>query len=177
MLSYLGRAIAAVGLVLGFVAIWLDAGGGSKYWDAPAHLLGIVLLICAIVGAGLLVASLFVSWQPLHRMWPIAALILAGMYIFLPLVDKFKQLGIGGWLGFASTLTIAAGALIAALDPAPARTLTSLSARATPPSVPAGSPSAPPAGANPAAGWHPDPIGKARLRYWDGERWTEETAK
>jgi hypothetical protein len=25
------------------------------------------------------------------------------------------------------------------------------------------------------AGWHPDPYGQARLRYWDGTRWTEHT--
>jgi hypothetical protein len=27
-----------------------------------------------------------------------------------------------------------------------------------------------------AAGWFPDPEGKARLRYWDGARWTNHTA-
>src|SRR3954451_9596478 len=26
-----------------------------------------------------------------------------------------------------------------------------------------------------AANWYPDPQGQARLRYWDGERWTEHT--
>ncbi|MBA2283108.1 MAG: DUF2510 domain-containing protein [Acidimicrobiia bacterium] len=25
-------------------------------------------------------------------------------------------------------------------------------------------------------GWHPDPAGRARLRWWDGTRWTEHTA-
>lgn len=28
----------------------------------------------------------------------------------------------------------------------------------------------------PAAGWYPDPQGQKRLRYWDGGRWTEQTA-
>ena len=27
----------------------------------------------------------------------------------------------------------------------------------------------------PPAGWHPDPYGQARLRWWDGARWTEHT--
>ena len=27
------------------------------------------------------------------------------------------------------------------------------------------------------AGWHPDPHGQARLRYWDGSRWTEHTSQ
>ena len=26
------------------------------------------------------------------------------------------------------------------------------------------------------AGWHPDPHGQARLRYWDGSSWTEHTS-
>lgn len=33
---------------------------------------------------------------------------------------------------------------------------------------------APPPGGK--ADWHPDPEGKARLRYYDGQRWTEHTA-
>jgi len=26
------------------------------------------------------------------------------------------------------------------------------------------------------AAWYPDPWGRARLRYWDGERWTGHTS-
>jgi uncharacterized RDD family membrane protein YckC len=26
------------------------------------------------------------------------------------------------------------------------------------------------------ANWYPDPHGQARLRYWDGQRWTEHTS-
>jgi hypothetical protein len=32
------------------------------------------------------------------------------------------------------------------------------------------------AGGQPAADWYPDPKGEARLRYWDGTRWTDQTA-
>src|SRR4051794_16300570 len=28
----------------------------------------------------------------------------------------------------------------------------------------------------PAAGWHPDPMGKHELRYWDGVQWTEHVS-
>jgi hypothetical protein len=35
--------------------------------------------------------------------------------------------------------------------------------------------SAPPAAATPE-GWHPDPWGQARLRWWDGRQWTGHTA-
>jgi uncharacterized RDD family membrane protein YckC len=44
-------------------------------------------------------------------------------------------------------------------------------------------PSGAPASAQPpteqggqAADWYPDPQGQARLRYWDGQRWTEHTS-
>jgi uncharacterized RDD family membrane protein YckC len=33
-----------------------------------------------------------------------------------------------------------------------------------------------PAHSQAAAGWHPDPKGEARLRYWDGSSWTEHTS-
>lgn len=32
------------------------------------------------------------------------------------------------------------------------------------------------AAAGGGAGWHPDPHGQARLRYWDGSQWTEHTS-
>lgn len=32
------------------------------------------------------------------------------------------------------------------------------------------------AGGGPPAGWYPDPQGQARLRYWDGTGWTEQTS-
>jgi hypothetical protein len=32
------------------------------------------------------------------------------------------------------------------------------------------------AGGGPPAGWYPDPQGQARLRYWDGAAWTEQTS-
>jgi uncharacterized RDD family membrane protein YckC len=29
---------------------------------------------------------------------------------------------------------------------------------------------------SPGAGWHPDPHGQARLRWWDGQQWTDHTS-
>src|SRR5438067_6354314 len=29
----------------------------------------------------------------------------------------------------------------------------------------------------PAAGWYPDPEGRAEQRYWDGDRWTEHVQR
>lgn len=43
---------------------------------------------------------------------------------------------------------------------------------------PVAAPTAVPAAfaAAPAAAWYPDPTGQARLRWWDGTRWTDHTA-
>jgi uncharacterized RDD family membrane protein YckC len=47
---------------------------------------------------------------------------------------------------------------------------------------PTGQPAAPPPPQQPQqqaahkADWYPDPQGQARLRYWDGQRWTEHTS-
>jgi hypothetical protein len=51
-------------------------------------------------------------------------------------------------------------------------------AAAAPASVPA-PPSPPPAPAAPSipAGWYPDPSGRFELRYWDGNAWSEHTAR
>jgi hypothetical protein len=43
------------------------------------------------------------------------------------------------------------------------------------PSSPA-APAPPAQSAGPPAGWYPDPQGQARLRYWDGATWTEQTS-
>ena len=41
--------------------------------------------------------------------------------------------------------------------------------------APAGVPP-PQAPAGPAPGWFDDPHGQARLRWWDGQRWTDQTS-
>lgn len=40
----------------------------------------------------------------------------------------------------------------------------------TPPYLP------PPGTVGPPSGWHPDPVGRFELRYWDGTRWTEHVS-
>ncbi len=47
---------------------------------------------------------------------------------------------------------------------------------ATQPAVPQPQPQ-PPQPSMPPANWYPDPSGNARLRYWDGARWTDHTAQ
>jgi uncharacterized RDD family membrane protein YckC len=44
------------------------------------------------------------------------------------------------------------------------------------PPAPAPASSPPPGGGDQKADWYPDPQGQARLRYWDGQRWTDHTS-
>jgi uncharacterized RDD family membrane protein YckC len=44
------------------------------------------------------------------------------------------------------------------------------------PSGPPAAAAAPPTGGGQPADWYPDPQGQARLRYWDGQRWTDHTS-
>jgi hypothetical protein len=45
-----------------------------------------------------------------------------------------------------------------------------------PPSGPPVAAPPPAAGDQQKADWYPDPQGQARLRYWDGQRWTDHTS-
>jgi len=64
----------------------------------------------------------------------------------------------------------ASGAGAAAATPAasPAATAAGVGAASTP--------AQPAESAGPPAGWYPDPQGQARLRYWDGAAWTDQTS-
>jgi uncharacterized RDD family membrane protein YckC len=47
---------------------------------------------------------------------------------------------------------------------------------APPTGAPVASSAPPPGGGDQKADWYPDPQGQARLRYWDGQRWTDHTS-
>jgi uncharacterized RDD family membrane protein YckC len=47
---------------------------------------------------------------------------------------------------------------------------------APPTGAPVPSSAPPPAAGDQKADWYPDPQGQARLRYWDGQRWTDHTS-
>jgi hypothetical protein len=117
--AMLGRAIAGVGIVLAFIAIWvrfIDFPQGSKYWDDGTF--GGLLLILAILAAIALAAAVSTG----DRNYDIAVGAIGGigfgMYLFFPGVfafDQWKYLDTGAWLGLCSALTFV-GAAIATWD-------------------------------------------------------------
>jgi hypothetical protein len=69
----------------------------------------------------------------------------------------------------ATTAPAVPAATPPASDPGP-------SAASPQPGPAAAAPSTPPPPQNPPADWYPDPHGQARLRWWDGSQWTDQTA-
>jgi hypothetical protein len=113
-------------------------------------------------------------------------------------VDFGRSIGI--FLAFLATLAITAGGFLSARErgeavPGVDGGLGSGGAGGgplgggQPAATPAGAGTAPAAGGpapaggaaagggQPAPDWYPDPQGQARLRYWDGSQWTDQTAE
>jgi hypothetical protein len=89
------------------------------------------------------------------------------------------QQGIGGHPGGAAAAPAPSPAAQPQQPAAPQQAAQEPQTAAQPVASP--SPSATPAqgggeSSGPAPGWYPDPQGQKRLRYWDGGRWTEQTA-
>jgi hypothetical protein len=101
-----GRGIAAVGIALGLIAIWIDFGP-SSYWTYDGSLAGLLLILQ--VGALLALIGAFVDRS---REYDLAYGMIGGVgfgiYLFWPSVfafDQWDQLDMGAWLGLCSALT------------------------------------------------------------------------
>ena len=109
----LGRGIAAVGIALGVVALWIDFGPDS-YWSFDGSLGGLLLIleILAILALG---AAFMTNDRDYDLAYGAIGGIGFGIYLFYPAVlafDQWDQLDPGAWLGLCSALTIV-GASIA----------------------------------------------------------------
>jgi hypothetical protein len=97
-----GRGIAAVGIVLGFIAIWLDyasAGGFSSSYSDDGTVLAF-LLIALILSAAQLAAGKDIDAA-------VAGSAALGFYLLIPATlgfDRFGYVDVGGWLGVCTVL-------------------------------------------------------------------------
>lgn len=119
--AMLGRGMAAVGIVLGLIAIWVNYGsealGNSKYWDDGT--LGGLLLILAILAALALAAAFATGRRDYDIAYGAIGGVAFGIYLFLPAVlafNQWKYLDTGAWLGLCAALTLI-GASIATWPP------------------------------------------------------------
>lgn len=115
--AMLGRGIAAVGIVLGFIAIWTNygsgGGGSAKYWDDGTF--GGLLLILAILAVLALAGAIATGRRDYDLAYGAIGGVGFGLYLFYPAVfafDQFDLLDAGAYLGLCSALTFI-GATIA----------------------------------------------------------------
>jgi len=156
-----GSTIAAWLVLLAFVAYWTILPGLTG-WTVGKRLTGtrIVTEDGQVAGVGSNIIR-FLGW------------IVDGFPYFIPGLTGFivslssaRHQRVGDML--AGTYVVrheAVGRPILAVEAGTAGTV-----------VPAGPPPPPPPPPQPA-NWYPDPRAEARLRYWDGTRWTEHTAE
>jgi hypothetical protein len=142
--------------------------------------LDIVVLIFCVLAAGLLLVSLVNQSRSLCL--AAAALLFAAFGLVLAFPLEFPALTnasvkIGGYLSPLVALVGGGAAVFAAeqvpvgAGPAPVG-----AGRGADPAFTAPLAGAAPGSSGPAAGWYPDPHGQAKLRYYDGRDWTQQTS-
>jgi hypothetical protein len=102
----LGRGMAAVGILLGLIAIWVDFGPGS-YWSFDGSLGGL-LLILELVALLALAGAFATGDRDFDLAYGAVGGIGFGIYLFYPGVlafNQWDQLDSGAWLGLCSALT------------------------------------------------------------------------
>jgi len=114
--AVLGRAIAAVGVVLALVAIWVRFGDenldNGTYWDDGTF--GALLLILAVLAALALAGAIATGRRDYDVAVGVLGGVMFGLYLFVPAVfapDQWDFLAAGAWLGLCSALTFIGAAL------------------------------------------------------------------
>jgi Protein of unknown function (DUF2510) len=184
-----GRVIAAIGAGVMALSLFLTAYNtedGTSYWEAFRRMDVLVLVLAVAV-----IVLLAVSFTALEIGCLFLVGAIGGYGIGLFFFDVFESAvdeSIGAYLANLGSGLIVAGAGLALLPVMLAGTTRLLPFAYAPaepvqqatPATPAlaPEPTAPVTDtpvAAPAAGWYDDPSGRARLRYWDGQAWTEQT--
>jgi Protein of unknown function (DUF2510) len=189
LMHIIGAACAALVPIV-MLLQYLGSGDDNRSTWELLERIDIVVLIFSVLAAVLLLVSLLNQRRSLGIA---AAVLLAaafGLLLAFPLDLPAQTDGIsvkvGGYLGPLLALVGAGAAVYAAeLVPSGAGAPPVGAGRGPDPSfttpigggapAPTGPPQAP-AGGGIAPGWYDDPHGQARLRYFDGQNWTEQTS-
>jgi hypothetical protein len=192
--------LACVLLIVGAVGTWQEADVSAFGVNVHATATGVengsdgpIVIGMAVIAGIMLVCYLLVPGQPLWA--AIVALVIAALALLTTAADtidvasrSFRSPGWGLYLDLAAAigLTVTTALLVreavlhgravraarpVAPWPAQQPVQPMQPAQTAPPTQPvqAAQPAAP-------AGWHADPWGQKRLRYWDGAQWTGHTA-
>jgi hypothetical protein len=146
-----GLVLAALGLVLSYPAIWLDASSAGSYWNGLSlgHGLGVVLLLALLALTAVLAIVFALGGTVLLGPAAAVSFLVFGIFLFGPVDAAFGNLGelkAGAWLGFFGGALLAGGTLFAFLASREALTAAQAAAPAAAPAQPA-APAPPPAAA------------------------------
>ena len=190
--------LACVLLIVGAVGTWQEADVSSLGVNIHASATGVehgsdgpIVIGMAVVAGIMVLCYLLVPGRPLWA--AIVALVIAGLALLTAVADTidvasrtYLSPGWGLYLDVVAAIGLtAACALLVRESVAHGRAVRAARPVAPwpaqqPPAQPAQpvQPVQPVQQVQPAApaGWHPDPWGQKRLRYWDGTQWTGHTA-
>jgi hypothetical protein len=182
-----GALCAAATPALGLLAYIGSGGDSDNLWALKR--IDIVVLIFCVLAVILLLASFMGARRSLclaaaALLFASFGLVLAFPLEFPALVDG-AQVKIGGYLTPIVAL-IGAGAAVFAAESVPtgAGDAPIGAGRGATPAItaplaapaPTGAPQAPAGAGGAQPGWYADPHGQARLRYFDGREWTQQTS-
>lgn len=166
-IGYVGRALAGVGALLVIVSLFVDytEGSSASLWDLLRRM-DVVILVLAILAILLVLGSLFMLGNLM--LFAVGAIGGFGLGFFSPdFIEYTFDKGIGAYLAILGSAAILGGAALAL---APVLVARAGNWR----DLPFVHEETPRPVAQPAPGWYADPSGQARLRYWDGQRWSEQ---
>ncbi|MEA2479869.1 MAG: hypothetical protein QOJ07_1791 [Thermoleophilaceae bacterium] len=179
-------AIAAALIPVFMLLVQLKIGDQKiKGWK-EYHRIDVVTLILAVAIIALIVGSMFYIRAMMLSVAGALAFACFGLVIGFPMEfvsqpNSHGKIGIGAILAMLAALASGIAALAAASATKPeasgpaiglARGASALNRQ---PAAPHGVPQ-PVQQSGPAPGWYPDPNQQARLRYFDGANWTDQTS-
>ena len=116
----LATVVAAIGLVLIVVGVWMELadGSGQSYWDASAsgHALGLLILVLAIVSALLIALAVTSRKAETADLALIVSGITAGVAVAEGIHDafgSFDKMGNGAWIELVGGLLLLLGLIVA----------------------------------------------------------------
>jgi hypothetical protein len=186
LFARVGAALFAILVPVFLLLPQLKMGNQELKGWSDYHRIDVVTLILAVVAVVCILASLRSVAPVLPAIASSLAFAMFGLVLGFPMEVAAQssgvKIGIGAILAFLSALLsgILAIWVAAVTKPAESGGLIGAgrgaSALHRQPAVPTGVPQQPAqAAAGPAPGWYPDPNGVARLRYFDGVSWTDQT--
>jgi uncharacterized membrane protein len=171
-----GALITGAGGLLLLLATFIDWVELANAWKLYTFV-DLLLVIVALVAIATAVMQLLPD-PPAVPFHPGEAALFGGVFalgVAISAADAANDSKFGLVLTILASLVVIVGGVLARREPVTGYGRGVGAATAQPTVGTAGQPAGAEA-SSPPADWYPDPRGEARLRYWDGSQWTDQTA-